>query len=317
MAKVEDLIAQVADQRLQQALRDEVKALKRTVSFGLVFEDHLPETVRFPGLPIKEGELVVLKTGSDTDLLRVRRMKRRAAVCSRTGQEKSPTTEVEVPLKDLVVIRRFGDAIYPSLVPIDRVMRGKKTDPWHCLINADNFHALELLLYTHERAVDVIYIDPPYNSGARDWKYNNDYVDKTDTFRHSKWLSMIRRRLLLAKRLLKPDGVLIITIDENEVYHLGMLLEHMFGDYQRHSISIVINPKGTGQVNFGRTAEYALFCVPPSKTALISANQIPDLAAAVEDLEEEETDDEDAEDDEEIEEETSVDTPYQIGRAHV
>ena len=71
--------------------------------------------------------------------------------------------------------------------------------------------------------MDVIYIDPPYNSGARDWKYNNDYVDKTDSFRHSKWLSMMKKRLLLAKRLLSPDGVLIVTIDENEVHHLGML----------------------------------------------------------------------------------------------
>ena len=94
--------------------------------------------------------------------------------------------------------------------------------------------------------VDVIYIDPPYNSGARDWKYNNDYVDRADQYRHSKWLSMMQRRLELAKRLLKPDGVLIVTIDENEIGHLGVLLEMIFPEYLRHMVTAVINPKGTG-----------------------------------------------------------------------
>ena len=73
--------------------------------------------------------------------------------------------------------------------------------------------------------MDCIYIDPPYNTGARDWKYNNRYVDDSDVWRHSKWLSMMEKRLKLAARLLKPDGVLIVTIDEHEVHHLGMLLE--------------------------------------------------------------------------------------------
>jgi len=95
---------------------------------------------------------------------------------------------------ELVVVRSFGDPIYPALVPVDRVARGGPDKPWHMLINADNFHALQLLLYAYEGKVDVIYIDPPYNSGARDWKYNNDYVDKTDSFRHSKWLSMMKKR---------------------------------------------------------------------------------------------------------------------------
>src|SRR4029077_7195650 len=116
--------------------------------------------------------------------------------------------------------------------------------PYHTLINADNFHALQLLLYCYEGKVDVIYIDPPYNTGARDWKYSNDYVDKTDTFRHSKWLSMMKKRLLLAKRLLKPDGVLIVTIDEHEVQHLGVLLEQHFAEYSRQMVTIVINEKG-------------------------------------------------------------------------
>ena len=190
-------------------------------------------------------------------------------------------------MADLVPVRSFGDPIYPALVPVDRVQRGGTDKPWHVIINADNFHALQLLLYCYEGQVDVIYIDPPYNSGARDWKYNNDYVDKTDTFRHSKWLSMMKRRLTLAKRLLKPDGVLIVTIDENEVYHLGMLLEQTFDNYLRHSLTIVINPKGTGKINFARMEEYALFCVPNTGTPIIIGNAVADLAA-MQDSEEEE-----------------------------
>jgi adenine-specific DNA-methyltransferase len=116
----------------------------------------------------------------------------------------------------------------------------------------------------YEGQVDCIYIDPPYNSGAADWKYNNDFVDINDTFRHSKWLSFMEKRLRIAKRLLKPDGVLIVTIDENEVNALGLLLEKkdLFADYQRTMVTIVINPKGTARANFARVEEYAFFVVP-------------------------------------------------------
>ena len=103
--------------------------------------------------------------------------------------------------------------------------------PFHAVINGENFHALQLFLYLYEGQVDCIYIDPPYNTGARDWKYNNRYVDAADGWRHSKWLNFIEKRLRLAKRLLKRDGVLIITIDEHEVHHLGMLLERLFPEY--------------------------------------------------------------------------------------
>src|SRR5262249_18722783 len=128
--------------------------------------------------------------------------------------------EVIAERDSLVVAKAFGEPMYPALVPVDAVKRAPGK-PWHVLINADNYHALQLLLYGYEGKVDAIYIDPPYNSGARDWKYNNNYVDRTDQYRHSKWLSMLKKRLLIAKRLLKPDGVLICTIDENEIGHLS------------------------------------------------------------------------------------------------
>jgi adenine-specific DNA-methyltransferase len=211
------------------------------------------------------------------------------------GYAKPPTDKDKVKVEELVVVRRFGDPIFPTLLPVDRIARGGDEKPWHVLINADNFHALQLLLYCYEKKVDVIYIDPPYNSGARDWKYNNDYVDKTDTFRHSKWLSMMLKRLQIAKRLLADDGSLVITIDENELNHLGVLLEELFPERLRHMVTIVINPKGAGKKNFGRTEEHALFCIPNTAEAAINANFIKDLAriGVSDELIREEEDDED------------------------
>jgi len=131
--------------------------------------------------------------------------------------------------------------------------------PTNILIEGDNYHALSVLNYTHKGSIDVIYIDPPYNTGAKDWKYNNDYVDSNDQWRHSKWLSMMSKRLLLAKKLLKRDGVLICAIDDNEFHHLGTLLEQIFLGYERHCITIVHNPRGIQGNNFSYTHEYAYF----------------------------------------------------------
>ena len=135
------------------------------------------------------------------------------------------------------------------------------SDLWHTLIEADNYHALQLLAYLYPESVDCIYIDPPYNTGAKDWKYNNDYVDSSDQYRHSKWLSMMEKRLRLAKKILSPkDSVLIITIDEKEYLHLGCLLEQLFPEAKIQMVTTVISAKGvvrTGQ--FSRVEEYIYF----------------------------------------------------------
>ena len=132
----------------------------------------------------------------------------------------------EFPVDDLVCAAAFGEPIYPYLKKIDSICNAPDSDLWHTLIEADNYHALQLLEYLYAGKVDCIYINPPYNTGARDWKYNNDYVDGNDQYRHSKWLSMMEKRLKLAKKLLNPaDSVLIVTIDEKEYLHLGCLLE--------------------------------------------------------------------------------------------
>ena len=134
----------------------------------------------------------------------------------------------DVAVDDLVVVAEFRDPIYPGLVSTGKVERGGDK-PFHTVINGENYHALKALTYTHRGKVDAIYIDPPYNTGAKDWKYNNDYVEGDDLYRHSKWLAFMERRLLLAKELLNPDdSVLIVTIDEKEYLRLGLLLEQTF-----------------------------------------------------------------------------------------
>ena len=150
-----------------------------------------------------------------------------------------------------------------SKLPVLNEVRGKEIDgsdgATNFLIEGDNYHALSVLNYTHKGKVDVIYIDPPYNTGARDWKYNNDFVDINDSYRHSKWLSMMSKRLQLAKNLLRPDGVLICTIDDNEFARLGLLLEQVFAGFEVHCITIVHNPRGIQGKNFSYTHEYAYF----------------------------------------------------------
>lgn len=164
--------------------------------------------------------------------------------------------------KNEIIIQECIDK-YPTLV--EEKSKKITSDPDkdnNFLIEGDNFHSLYTLSFTHKNKVDIIYIDPPYNTGARDWKYNNDYVDKEDPYRHSKWLSMMYSRLYLSKNLLKDDGILICTIDFNEQERLGLLLEDIFSSHEIKCITIVHNPAGTQGLNFSNTNEYAYFVYP-------------------------------------------------------
>lgn len=129
------------------------------------------------------------------------------------------------------------------------------------LIEGDNLASLKLLEKTHKCKIDIIYIDPPYNTGAKDWKYNNDYVDENDTFRHSKWASMMCARLSIAKNLLTDNGILVCAIDHNELYQIGMILDSLFGEDNRIGICAVVHkPEGRNQEKFfGTSHEYALY----------------------------------------------------------
>ena len=129
------------------------------------------------------------------------------------------------------------------------------------LIESDNLAALNILIKTHKNKLKAIYIDPPYNTGAKDWKYNNDYVGDDDTFRHSKWLSFMKSRLLLAKELLSEDGIICVTIDDYELSTLWLLMDELFGEYNHlGTVTIRNNPKGRmGARKISQVHEYALF----------------------------------------------------------
>lgn len=116
--------------------------------------------------------------------------------------------------------------------------------PNHILIEGDNLEALTALSYTHEGKIDVIYIDPPYNTGNKDFVYNDSYVDSEDSYRHSKWLSFMHKRLKIAKRLLSDKGVIFISIDDNEQANLKLLCDELFGERHFKSNSIVMNNRG-------------------------------------------------------------------------
>ena len=121
----------------------------------------------------------------------------------------------------------------------DKAIINGEDNPNHILIEGDNLHALTALTFTHEGKIDVIYIDPPYNTGNKDFKYNDTFVDKEDSYRHSKWLSFMDKRLRIAKRLLSETGGVFISIDDNEHAQLKMLCDEVFGaENYRNSIAV-------------------------------------------------------------------------------
>lgn len=257
MAILDELVTQIENPDLRARIAAEVEKLAKQKKFGLVFEEHLPECTPLWDIPVKAGRKAALKTGHVNDFYTVLKIEDGVATC--LNKDKSATAKF--PVEELVCVAEFGEPIYPYLKPIDTVCNAPDSDLWHTLIEADNYHALQLLEYLYAGKVDCIYIDPPYNTGARDWKYNNDYVDNNDQYRHSKWLSMMQKRLRLAKKLLNPkDSVLIVTIDEKEYLHLGCLLEEMFPEGNMQMISSVIkNGTSMRQYEFSRCNEYIFY----------------------------------------------------------
>jgi len=137
------------------------------------------------------------------------------------------------------VTERFIEGKHLEKKPIEENLFTQEADksvpeneffPNHILIEGDNLHALTALSFTHKGAIDVIYIDPPYNTGNKDFKYNDRFVDVEDTYRHSKWLSFMNKRLQIAKRLLKENGAIFVSIDDNEIAQLKLLFDEIFGE---------------------------------------------------------------------------------------
>jgi len=259
MAAINDLIDQIENPDLRLRIQQEVAKMSKQRKFGLVFEDHVPENIPLYELPIRRGLRVAKRDGDIRDNYQVLSIKDGIAECEHLDDEHE---RVSFPVEDLIAVAQFGEPIYPCLKLMDSVCNAPDSELWHTLIQADNYHALQLLVYLYGGKVDCIYIDPPYNTGARDWKYNNNYVDGSDSYRHSKWLSMMEKRLLLAKKLLNPDdSALFVTIDEKEYQHLGCLLEQLFPEASIQMLVDVINPRGTNRENeFSRVEEYIYVC---------------------------------------------------------
>ncbi len=268
MSRLTELLARAKakDAQLGADLEREFKGLSTRLPFGLNFERHSPEAVELPLRPIRKGDKVRVlpprgsTTKGDQRLWQVKAIHKATKTADLDLVDADEAESKTAELTELVVVAEFRDTIYPGLISTGKVERGGDK-PYHTVINGENYHVLKALTYTHRGKVDVIYIDPPYNTGAKDWKYNNDYVEGDDLYRHSKWLAMMERRLLLAKELLSPDNsVLIVTIDEKEYLRLGLLLEQLFPEGRMQMISTVINRKGNARRGeFSRSEEFIYF----------------------------------------------------------
>ncbi|MDA8257739.1 MAG: DNA methyltransferase [Betaproteobacteria bacterium] len=309
MSRLTDLIAQAKakDPQMGADLDREFKALSSRLPFGLNFERHRPEAVELPQRPIRKGDKVRVLPERGSTKKGDPRLWQVTAIHNKSGSKVADlellgAEEVQsqtAALDDLVVVAEFRDTLYPGLVSTGKIQRGGDK-PFHTVINGENYHVLKALTYTHRGKVDAIYIDPPYNSGAKDWKYNNDYVEGDDLYRHSKWLAMMERRLLVAKELLSPnDSVLIVTIDEKEYLRLGLLLEQLFPEARIQMISSSINPKGSARgKEFYRVDEYVFFLA--FGHAVVQDFRVPGLCITkAETVNESEGDDDEAESSEE------------------
>lgn len=264
--RLEDLMERAAqyDENLARDIKDYVHGRK----YGLVYEASKPEFVRMWKKPVVRGDIVnilpprgvIEDTKNDDDpsesIYKVIAIYEGVATLRNEQSNETVTASVD----DIVALARFDKPIYAGLKETGRVERGGDK-PYHVVINGENYHALQTLVYAYQGKVDCIYIDPPYNGEQKDWKYNNNYVSKDDVYKHSKWLTFIEDRLKLAKKLLNPkESVLIVTIDEKEYLRLGLLLEQEFSGKTIQMVSTVINPKGSvKQGLLTRCDEYIYF----------------------------------------------------------
>jgi adenine-specific DNA-methyltransferase len=292
-SELDVLLDKVQDPALRADLQSQIDRLKQRRSFGLVFEQHIPERVRLPQHPVRVGSQVVSRDDDDSPTFEVTVIDGGVAALVQVRDadgayirrsEHSAGGLEKVPLDSLVVISDFGEPVLPGFRHLGSVERGGDK-PYHVVIKGENHHVLEALRFTHAGKVDCIYIDPPYNSGARDWKYDNDYVDDTDAYRHSKWLAFMERRLKLAKELLNPDdSVLIVTIDEKEYLRLGMLLEQLFPEAQIEMVTSVVSGKGVARFGqFSRVEEYIFTLrLGSQEVALSETNMLDERRSASE-----------------------------------
>jgi adenine-specific DNA-methyltransferase len=287
MAHIDDLVNQVSDPQLRAALMQQVSTLTSRKQFGLVFQEHSPESVRLPQQRVRTGDKVHLRESKDSATFHV--ISTKAALDVATVVEIDESGETVGEPKDilkagLVVVKPFGDPVFPGLRQVGEAGSTKTGHPTHVVINGENYHALQALEYTHAGKVDLIYIDPPYNTGAADWKYNDKYIDGNDSYRHSKWLSFMEKRLNIAKLLLKETGVIAISIGDDEYHRLRMLADQVFGE--SCFLGSIARKAGNGGrqhkhikktldyvLVYGRTSQTPTFTVPMSEKQLSKYKQ--------------------------------------------
>lgn len=238
------LLERIDDPRLRADIAAHVSLLRRSRRFGLVFDWHLPEAARLPKMKPRAGDRVARRDEADATTWRVLGFTDRTRNTARlqpltwAGHQWAPDGEpLELPATDVVVVRDHGEPIHPGLQPYDLIQAGEPGTPTHIALEGENLHALQLLKATHGPAagdgrhglVDLIYIDPPYNTGNKSWIYNDRYVDAQDQSKSSKWLSFMERRLRAAKPLLRETGVVIVAIGDDEHHRLRMLMDQVFG----------------------------------------------------------------------------------------
>lgn len=175
-------------------------------------------------------------TELEAELKRIKKQKKYGLVWEYKPEQIVKDCERNVPILRLKEKRR---GINPIVIT-------EESQNENILIEGDNYHALSVLNYTHKEKVDVVYIDPPYNTGNKDFIYNDCFVDRDDSFRHTKWLSFMEKRILLAKNIMKPEGVIFISIDDNEQAPLKMLCDGVFGEQNFVAQFIVMRAEGGG-----------------------------------------------------------------------
>jgi adenine-specific DNA-methyltransferase len=268
---LDQLIGQVADESLRTRLAREVELLRGSRRFGLVFDRHLPESVRLIDHPIRKGVRVARRDEPSGDTWKVigfTDRTRAVAVLDHEGLEQH--------VDDLVVIREFGEPVYPGLQSVERIQNRHADAPWHIVINGENFHALQALRSTHRGKVDLIYIDPPYNTGNDGWIYNDRYVDQHDRAKSSKWLSFLERRLLIARDLLKPTGVVIVAIGDEEQHRLRMLLDQVFGPDNFISNVVWQGGRKNDSRHVSNGADYMLIYTKDASTWTVTGYRVKD-----------------------------------------
>lgn len=236
LAKLKQLEGLTPDERAEL-----INLLNTKKKYGLIWEDK-PEDVEEQ----LRTQLPVLREVVEKRIL--------ATPSPSTGEEKNHSVQAQ---------QQLFESDEPENSNLKASPKGGGLEgaaPNHILIEGDNLHALTALTFTHEGKIDVIYIDPPYNTGNKSWKYNNDYVEKEDNYKHSKFISFLFKRIKIAKRLLKDNGVICCAIDDYEQHNVRHIFDEIFGEENRlGSITVIHNPGGRQDEKFFPTAhEYML-----------------------------------------------------------